>query len=141
MEPTPGQAAPQNVPYRPGMPDRRKRKPDKWAVSFRWISLLVYPILIVCVFVVVALADVAQRNAVVEQMGREAEPAAAGIGLKTILPLLLVGLAIGVGGMVLSKFRARRRSDYNYQTQLLLIILSVGGLLVFFALQSAGVLN
>ena len=50
-------------------------------------------------------------------------------------------VAFGIGGMALSKFRARRRSDYNYQTQLLLIILSVGGLLVFFALQKAGVLN
>lgn len=141
MEPTPGQAAPQNVPYRPGMPDRRKRKPDAWAVAFRWLSLLVYPVLIVCVFTFVAVADLQQRSAMAQQMGQEPAAQSAGIGLKTLLPLLLAGLAIGIGGMVLSKFRARRRSDYNYQTQLLLVVLSVGGLLVFFALQSAGVLN
>ncbi len=139
MDAPAGQA--QQVPYRPGMPDRRKRKPDAWAVAFRWLSLLVYPVLIVCVFTFVAVADLQQRSAMAQQMGQEPAAQSAGIGLKTLLPLLLAGLAIGIGGMVLSKFRARRRSDYNYQTQLLLVVLSVGGLLVFFALQSAGVLN
>ena len=139
MDAPAGQA--QQVPYRPGMPDRRKRKPDAWAVAFRWLSLLVYPVLIVCVFTFVAVADLQQRSAMAQQMGQEPAAQSAGIGLKTLLPLLLAGLAIGIGGMVLSKFRARRRSDYNYQTQLLLIILSVGGLLVFFALRKAGVLN
>ena len=139
MDPS-AEQAPQ-VPYRPGMPDRRKRKPDAWAVAFRWLSLLVYPVLIVCVFIFVAMADVQQRSAMVQQIGLDPATQSAGIGLKTLLPLLLVGLAIGIGGMALSKFRARRRSDYNYQTQLLLIILSVGGLLVYFALQKAGVIN
>ena len=139
MDPS-AEQAPQ-VPYRPGMPDRRKRKPDAWAVAFRWLSLLVYPVLIVCVFIFVAMADVQQRSAMAQQIGLDPAAQSAGIGLKTLLPLLLVGLAIGIGGMALSKFRARRRSDYNYQTQLLLIILSVGGLLVFFALQRAGVLS
>ena len=139
MDAPAGQA--QQVPYRPGMPDRRKRKPDAWAVAFRWLSLLVYPVLIVCVFTFVAVADLQQRSAMAQQMGQEPAAQSAGIGLKTLLPLLLAGLAIGIGGMVLSKFRARRRSDYNYQTQLLLVVLSVGGLLVFFALQKAGVLN
>ncbi len=137
---TSAEQAPQ-VPYRPGMPDRRKRKPDAWAVAFRWLSLLVYPVLIVCVFIFVAMADVQQRSAMAQQIGLDPAAQSAGIGLKSLLPLLLVGLVIGVGGMALSKFRARRRSDYNYQTQLLLIILSVGGLLVFFALRKAGVLN
>ena len=139
MDAPAGQA--QQVPYRPGMPDRRTRKPDAWAVAFRWLSLLVYPVLIVCVFTFVAVADLQQRSAMAQQMGQEPAAQSAGIGLKTLLPLLLAGLAIGIGGMVLSKFRARRRSDYNYQTQLLLIILSVGGLLVFFALQQAGVIK
>ena len=137
---TSAEQAPQG-PYRPGMPDRRKRKPDAWAVAFRWLSLLVYPVLIVCVFIFVAMADVQQRSAMAQQIGLDPAAQSAGIGLKSLLPLLLVGLVIGVGGMALSKFRARRRSDYNYQTQLLLIILSVGGLLVFFALRKAGVLN
>ena len=137
---TSAEQAPQ-VPYRPGMPDRRKRKPDAWAVAFRWLSLLVYPVLIVCVFIFVAMADVQQRSAMAQQIGLDPAAQSAGIGLKSLLPLLLVGLTIGIGGMALSKFRARRRSDYNYQTQLLLIILSVGGLLVFFALRKAGVLN
>lgn len=132
--------APQ-VPYRPGMPDRRKRKPDAWALVFRWVSLLVYPVLIVCVFIFVGMADMQKRSAMVQQIERESATQSAGIGLKTLLPLLLVGLAIGVGGMALSKFRARRRSDYNYQTQLLLIILSVGGLLALFAFQQVGIIK
>ncbi|MGD9611638.1 MAG: hypothetical protein AB7V22_01905 [Kiritimatiellia bacterium] len=132
----------QQVPYRPGMPDRRQRKPDAGAIAFRWLSLLVYPVLVVCVFIFVAMADLQQRSAMAQQIGRDAaEVQGSGIGLKTLLPLLLVGLVIGVGGMVLSKFRARRRSDYNYQTQLLLIILSVGGLLAFFVLQRAGIIQ
>ena len=137
MDAPAGQA--QQVPYKPGMPDRRQRKPDALAVAFRWLSLLVYPILVVCVFIFVAITSAQQRSAMAQQINHAAaEGPSAGVGLKTLLPLLLVGLAIGIGGMVLSKFRARRRSDYNYQTQLLLIILSVGGLLVFFALQQAG---
>ena len=52
-----------------------------------------------------------------------------------MLPLLLAGVLIGVVGLVLSRKRARRRFDYNYQTQLLLVILSVGGLAVFFFLR------
>ena len=57
---------------------------------------------------------------------------AASAGLQAFLPIMLAGLAIGVLGLLLSRKRARRRSDYNYQTQLILIILSVGGLLIYF---------
>lgn len=126
--------------YRPGMPDRRKRTPDAWASAFRWISALIYPLLVICVFVFVAMTDSQKRAALAQQMGQAPAEWGAGIGLKTLLPLLLVGLAIGIGGMVLSKFRARRRSDYNHRTQLLLIVMSVIGLLAFFALQKFNVI-
>ena len=131
MDSTVGQSQPAS--FKPGMPDRRQRKPDALAVAFRWLSLLVYPILVVCVFIFVAITSAQQRSAMAQQINHAAaEGPSAGVGLKTLLPLLLVGLAIGIGGMVLSKFRARRRSDYNYQTQLFLTLLSAGGLVVYF---------
>ena len=55
--------------------------------------------------------------------------------LFTVLPLLLAGLLIGAAGLVLSRKRARRRWDYNCQTQLALVLLSAGGLAVFFILR------
>ena len=44
-------------------------------------------------------------------------------------------MLIGAVGLALSRLRARRRSDYNYKTQLILVILSVGGLVAFFLLR------
>lgn len=135
MEPSAVQ--PQQVPYRPGMPDRRKRKPDLWALVFRWVTLLVYPLLIVFFFIFfgVASADHNQELAVKIGGGAVQPSSASNMRLYTLLPLLVAGALIGATGLVLSRLRARRRSDYNYQTQLILVILSVGGLIVFFLLR------
>ena len=135
MEPSAVQ--PQQVPYRPGMPDRRKRKPDLWALVFRWVTLLVYPLLIVFFFIFFGVASADHNKELALKIGGEAAQASRSTDLQlyTLLPLLVAGLLLGASGLVLSRLRARRRSDYNYQTQLILVILSVGGLVVFFLLR------
>lgn len=125
------------APYRPGMPDRRHHKPDLWAVMFRVITLLVYPLLIVFLFIFFGVASADHSRGVAIQMGVPA-PATipnSHVDLYTLLPLLLAGILVGATGLVLSRKRARRRFDYNYQTQLLLVILSVGGLAIFFVVH------
>ena len=136
MEPTAGQPQSQQTPYRPGMPDRRKRKPDAWALAFRWVTLLVYPLLVVFFFIFFGVASADHNKDLAIKIGAEAAPkSGGGMDLYTVLPLLGAGLLIGAIGLVLSRKRARRRSDYNYQTQLILVILSVGGLAIFFLVR------
>ena len=135
MEPSAGQSQPQQVPYRPGMPDRRQRKPDAWALVFRWVTLLVYPLLVVFFFIFFGVASADHNQEMAIKIGAEEAQKGPGMDLYTVLPLLVAGLAIGAIGLVLSRKRARRRSDYNFKTQLILVILSVGGLVVFFLLR------
>ena len=52
MEPVVGQSQP--TPYKPGMPDRRHRKPDVWARVFRYLTVLVYPLMIIYFLLIVS---------------------------------------------------------------------------------------
>ena len=135
MEQPAGQS--QQVPYRPGMPDRRKRKPDVWALIFRWVTLLVYPLLVVFFFIFFGVASADHNHELAAQIGGETVQANSGSSLQlyTILPLLVAGMLIGAIGLVLHRLRARRRSDYNFRTQWSLVIVSVIGLVAFFLLR------
>lgn len=136
MEQPVGQA--QQVPYKPGMPDRRQRKPDLWARVFRYVSILVYPLLVIFLFIFLGVAS-SDHNQNQAQLMFGVQPPASNEGsqvdLFTLLPLLTAGLLIGIVGLALSRKRGRRRSDYHYQTQMILVILSVGGLVIFFLLR------
>lgn len=132
---TPAAGQSPQVPYRPGMPDRRQRKPDVWARVFRWVTLLVYPLLVVFFFLFFGLASADHNKEMALKIGAQGTSTGPSMDLYTVLPLLIAGLAIGAAGLVLSRLRARRRSDYNFKTQLILVILSVGGLVVFFLLR------
>ena len=126
----------QQVPYRPGTPDRRRRKPDVWARVFRWLTLLIYPLLIIFFFIFFGVASADRSQAVAAQMGVQSpQGGASHMDLYTVLPLLLAGLLIGAIGMALSRVRARRRSDYNFRSQWNLVIVSVIGLVAFFMLR------
>ena len=131
--PAAGQAP--QVPYRPGMPDRRQRKPDVWARVFRWVTLLVYPLLVVFFFLFFGLASADHNKEMALKIGAQETQAGPSMDLYTVLPLLVAGLAIGAVGLVLSRKRARRRSDYNFKTQLILVMLSVGGVVIFFLVR------
>ena len=120
------------------MPDRRHRKPDAWALVFRGLTLLVYPLLIVFLFIFFGVASQDHSQSLAAQMGWQTPGSNARnpVDLYTFLPILTAGALIGAVGLFLSRKRARRRFDYNYQTQLALVVLSVGGLIVFFILRS-----
>lgn len=122
--------------------DRRSRKPDLWARVFRYVALLVYPLLLICVLAALALVNTEQRKSVQEKMDQTvATEEVASLDLSPLVPILLAGLVIGVAGLALSRFRARRRSDYNYRTQLSLVLLSAAGLLLYYLLQHVGVIQ
>ncbi len=132
----PAAQRPQPTAYQPGMPDRRRGKPDAWSVVFRLLTLLVYPLLVVFLFIFFGVASQDHSRAMAMQFGRSDGAAPVShADLFTVLPLLLAGLLIGAAGLVLSRKRARRRWDYNGQTQLALVLLSAGGLAVFFILR------
>jgi uncharacterized membrane protein HdeD (DUF308 family) len=131
--------------------DRRQRKPDVWSRVMRGVALLVYPVLIVNLFIFATVAGEAQKRQVVNeasrkdwapvplstqntQMARLAMQNLCGwVNLYAFLPVMTVGLLIGIGGIILSRKRARRRYDYKFQNQLILVVLSVVGLVVYLA--------
>lgn len=132
----------QPEPSPTGRQDRRSRKPDLWARVFRYVTLLVYPLLLICVLISLALVNVEQRKSVLNQMDQTvATEEVASLDLSPLVPILLAGLVIGIVGLGLSRIRARRRSDYNFRTQLILILLSAGGLLFYYLLQHFGVIQ
>ncbi|HPT16397.1 MAG TPA: hypothetical protein PK388_03860 [Kiritimatiellia bacterium] len=127
---------PPSIAFQPGMPDRRRGKPDAWSVVFRLLTLLVYPLLVVFLFIFFGVASQDHSRALAMQFGRsDGAGSVSHADLYAVLPLLLAGLLIGAAGLVLSRKRARRRWDYNCQTQLALVLLSAGGLAVFFILR------
>ena len=140
--------------YTPGV-ERRQRKPDVWSRVLRGFTLLIYPVLIINLFIFATVANEAQKQQVVNQasqMRPVAEPpamqdyhrrqdsAAARLAMQNLsgwvnlyafLPVMIAGLLVGAVGLVLSRKRARRRYDYKFQNQLILIILSVVGLVIY----------
>ena len=116
------------------MPDRRQRKPDVWSRVFRYLTVLVYPLMIVYFLVFAALGDRIQRGKIDGTAEQAPAEVVRGNGGYAILAIMVAGVAIGAIGLFLSFKRARRRSDYNYQTQLFLTLLSAAGLVVYYLL-------
>ena len=133
QEKTAGNGNPTSTPA--GMSDRRKREPDGWARLFRHLTLVIYPALILYVLLFAALANAAQRAALAKPFGQTLAERAGSAGLRAFLPIMFSGVLIGALGVALSHRRSRRRFDYNYQTQVGLLILSAGGLLIYFLLR------
>ena len=132
MDSSVGQSQP--APFKPGMPDRRQRKPDVWSRVFRYLTVLVYPLMIVYFLVFAALGDRIQRGEIDGTAEQAPAEVVRGNGGYAILAIMVAGVAIGAIGLFLSFKRARRRSDYNYQTQLFLTLLSAAGLVVYYLL-------
>jgi hypothetical protein len=133
--------------------ERRQRKPDLWSRALRGITLLVYPVLIINLFIFAMVAGEAQKQQVVNeniQQNSALAPALAmqnsaatqlamqnlsgWVNLHAFLPVMIGGLLISFVGLFLSRKRARRRYDYKFQNQLILIILSVFGLVAYLVL-------
>lgn len=135
--------------------NRRHRKEDGWARALRYLVNATYVLLLInlLIFVGIASAQYSQQNkaqiASAAEQGQDAsaasivqnplpaeqappDPAARSDYFKVYFPVLGVGLAVGVAGMLIHRKRTRRRSDRNYRGQLLCIVLSVVGLLLYF---------
>ncbi len=117
--------------FTPGM-DRRQRKPDIWSRVLRYVALLVYPILIINLLVLFAIANEEQKVAMAGQKGWiAAQNVSTWISLNAFIPIMVAGALISLAGLYLSRKRARRRYDYKFQNQLIVIVLSVAGLLIY----------
>ena len=130
MDSTVGQSKP--AAFKSGMPDRRQRKPDVWARVFRYLTVLVYPLMIIIFLIFAALGDGLQRSKIGQTADQAAAEVARSKGGTAIVAIMLAGVAIGAIGLFLSFKRARRRSDYNYQTQLFLTLVSASGLVIYY---------
>lgn len=120
------------APRAPGM-DRRRRKPDVWSRVLRFVALLVYPVLIMNLCIFLSVAGEKQQQEVVGKMGSvTVQSVSRWVNLHAFLPVMAAGLAVGGGGLILSRKRARRRNDYKFQNQMILTVLSVGGLFIYF---------
>ena len=121
--------------YTPGM-DRRQRKPDVWARVLRYLALLIYPVLIINLFIFAAIASEEQKAGMAQQKGWiAAQDVSSWVSLNAFLPIMLAGALIGIVGLFLSRKRARRRYDYKFQNQLILIVLSVVGLVAYLSIR------
>lgn len=134
--------------------ERRQRKPDPWRRTLNFLTYLIYPLLLINVFVFMGLAGESQKSAAATRMEQAAagddsqtvqipqnSPAADSsasqrvsgwVHLHAFLPLMVVGIGIGGAGIVLDRKRARRSSDYSLMTPLFLIVLSALGMVIFF---------
>lgn len=121
--------------YTPGT-DRRKRKPDIWSRVLRYVALLVYPILIINFFFFAAIASEEQKAGMARQKGWvAAQDVGTWLSSTAFIPVMVAGAVISLAGLFLSRKRARRRYDYKFQNQLILVVLSAAGLLIYFLLK------
>ena len=124
-------AAKPTAGYTPGM-DRRKRKPDVWSRVLRYLALLVYPIVIFNLFVFMTVAGEQQKASMMDKMGLTAtERVSSWVQVYAFTPIMVGGLLIGLTGLFLSRKRTRRRYDYKFQNQLLLVVMSAIGLFIY----------
>ena len=127
----------------PGGVERRKRRADPWRRVLTVLAYVVYPLLILNVFIFLAVASEDQKAKMAGTMERNV--AAEGVGTTTaaqevsgwvhmvaFLPVRVLGVGIGVAGIALDRKRARRRTDASLMTPLVLVVVSVAGLFLFF---------
>ncbi len=117
--------------YTPGV-ERRKRKPDVWSRVLRYLALLVYPVVILNLFIFMSVSGEQQKALMMGKIGPSAaEQVSTWVKIYAFLPIMAGGLVIGVTGLFLSRKRTRRRYDYKFQNQLILVVLSVVGLFIY----------
>ena len=117
--------------YIPGV-ERRKRKPDVWSRVLRYLALLVYPVVIINLFIFMSVAGEQQKTSMMGKMDpTAAERVSSWVQLYAFTPIMVGGLLIGLTGLFLSRKRTRRRYDYKFQNQLILVSMSAVGLFIY----------
>lgn len=141
----------------PGGVDRRQRKPDPWRKVLNWLAYVVYPLLLINVFIFMGIASEDQKASMASKMEQSAQqledmpvqipqthateetPAQAVSGwvhLYAFMPIMVLGVVIGGAGIVLDRKRSRRRTDYSLMTPLVLVVVSVLGMLIYFIVRA-----
>jgi hypothetical protein len=117
--------------------DRRQRKEDGLSRILRYIALLTYPLLIINLFIFVGVASQDRTAVVVSQYPGQPPPqlTSSEVYLRSFLPIMAAGMLVGIVGIVINRIRTRRRRDRSYKNQLLCILLSVVGVVLFFILR------
>ncbi len=136
--------------------DRRQRKQDPWRKVLNLLAYVVYPLLILNVFLFMAIASEDQKRSATTKMEltaaqMEEQPSipqrevdaphtatqnvSGWVHLYAFLPIMIVGIGIGGIGIVLDRKRSRRRSDFSLMTPMVLVIISVAGLLIYFIVR------
>lgn len=136
--------------------DRRQRKQDPWRTVLNWLAYVVYPLLLINLFIFMAVASEDQKAHMATQMeGKRVESPTVQIRqepvrtattstqrisgwvqLNAFLPIMAAGVLIGGVGIVIDRKRARRRTDFSLMTPLVLAVVSVVGLLIFFVVRA-----
>ena len=131
MEPTNAKLEP--APAARPFVERRQRKADPLARALRYLAVLIYPLLAINFFIFMGVASEDQKLAATAQNApTAAQQVSSWVSLYAYLPIMVVGLVLGGVGLFLSRKRARRRYDYKVQNQLILVVLSVVGLILYF---------
>ena len=116
--------------------ERRQRKPDLWSRVLRYSAVLIYPLLAINLFTFMGVASEDQHVQAVQEMGSSSvQRVSSWVHFNAFLPIMGIGIAIAVTGLILDKHRSRRRTDYSRKNQLWLLIVSVTGLIVYFLIR------
>ncbi len=119
-----------------GPGERRQRREDGWARTLRYLVAATYILLAVNLFIFIGVASQDYNRTVANQFNSAAaEPAAGHAYLQAFLPIMAAGFFVGVAGALIHRKRTRRRSDRHYGGQILCILFSVVGLLLFLMLM------
>lgn len=115
--------------------ERRQRREDGWARALRYLVAATYILLAVNLFIFIGVASQDYNRTVANQFTPAAKPAPGHAYLQAFLPIMAVGFFVGVAGALIHRKRTRRRSDRHYGGQILCILFSVVGLLLYLMLM------
>ena len=117
--------------------DRRRVKEVVWARALRYAAMATYPLLIINLFVFLAVSSRDRSAVVAAEFPGQPPPqlTSSEVYLHAYLPIMAAGMLIGIVGILLNRIRTRRRRDRKYISQLLCILMSVIGVVLFFGLR------
>lgn len=127
-----GQAAVASQPVE----ERRHTREDGWARALRYIVAATYVVMIINVFIFIGVAGEDYNRTVAERFTGPATTPSPGHEryLNSFVPIMSVGMIVGVVGALIHRKRTRRRRDRHYGGQLMCVFVSIIGLALYFIL-------
>lgn len=116
--------------YRPGIDPDRRKKPDIWVKSLRWLAVVGWLIMLVALFIISEAKP--QTQNFFDKITTSQPTTTWNIELAGyIFYLMLIGLVMGTAGIVINVKRHRRKTD-EYRISLILItLMSFIGILLY----------